>query len=100
LEELKEAGINRKYAQTVGISVDHRRTNKSTEALDLNVARLKDYMARLVVFPKKMNQFKKGDASAEDIENAVQLQGVVLPYEKPDDAVTFAPITEVIFKME
>merc|ERR1712232_1200033 len=29
LEELKEAGINRKVARTIGISVDHRRRNKS-----------------------------------------------------------------------
>merc|ERR1712042_60903 len=37
LEELKAAGISAKRARTVGISVDHRRKNKSTESLQANV---------------------------------------------------------------
>ena len=53
LTELKEAGINRKEARSIGIAVDHRRTNKSQEALDINVQRLTDYKAKLVVFPRK-----------------------------------------------
>ena len=44
LEELKTAGINAKYAQTVGIAVDHRRTNKCNESLSLNVDRLKVFI--------------------------------------------------------
>merc|ERR1711931_65040 len=31
LEELKAAGLSKKYAQTIGIAVDHRRRNKSVE---------------------------------------------------------------------
>merc|ERR1711973_1061911 len=31
LEELKTAGISRKYAATIGLSVDHRRKNRGTE---------------------------------------------------------------------
>jgi large subunit ribosomal protein L13e len=52
IEELKGAGFDPKYAQTVGIAVDHRRTNKSEESLKLNIQRLKDYKARLVVVKK------------------------------------------------
>lgn len=70
IEELKAAGIAVKKAKTIGISVDHRRTNKSTESLALNVARLKKYMGNLVVFPKK----GKGEAPAVG-----QLQGTVMP---------------------
>jgi len=33
LDELKEAGISKKLARTIGIAVDHRRTNKSVEAM-------------------------------------------------------------------
>merc|ERR1712166_1372279 len=33
LGELKGAGISAKKAGTIGIAVDHRRTNKSTESL-------------------------------------------------------------------
>ncbi|CAN0428286.1 unnamed protein product, partial [Scytosiphon promiscuus] len=44
--ELKEAGISKKVALTIGIAVDHRRTNKSVrESFATNVARLKDYRA-------------------------------------------------------
>ncbi|KAJ5892930.1 hypothetical protein N7504_009621 [Penicillium tannophilum] len=53
LAELKEAGIPKKLASTVGISVDHRRTNYSKESLVANVARLQDYKARLILFPAR-----------------------------------------------
>lgn len=48
LEELKAAGINAKYAQTVGIAVDHRRTNKCNESLSLNVDRLKVFIHSII----------------------------------------------------
>jgi len=47
LAELKEAGIPRKLAPTIGISVDARRQNLSMESLATNVERLKAYRARL-----------------------------------------------------
>ncbi|OQD82722.1 hypothetical protein PENANT_c020G04689 [Penicillium antarcticum] len=68
LAELKEAGIPKKLARTVGISVDHRRTNYSKESLTANVARLADYKARLILFPRKSGQFKKLDSSAEEVK--------------------------------
>jgi len=67
LTELKEAGIPRKLAPTIGISVDSRRQNLSTESLTVNVERLKAYRARLILFPRKLGQHKKGDASKEDV---------------------------------
>merc|ERR1712098_950319 len=56
LTELKEAGIPRKLAPTIGISVDARRQNLSTESLAVNVERLKAYQARLILFPRKLGQ--------------------------------------------
>ena len=38
--ELKEAGINKKQARGIGISVDHRRRNRCNESLQLNAQRL------------------------------------------------------------
>jgi large subunit ribosomal protein L13e len=35
LDEIRAAGLHPKYARTIGISVDHRRRNKSTEALQV-----------------------------------------------------------------
>lgn len=63
LEELKEAGIRRKEALTIGVSVDHRRKNRSVESLETNVQRLKLYKSKLIVFPKKANKPKKGDST-------------------------------------
>ncbi|KAH9818174.1 60S ribosomal protein L13 [Teratosphaeria destructans] len=70
LAELKEAGIPRKLAPTIGISVDPRRQNLSGESLKANVERLKAYKARLVLFPRKSGEHKKGDASAEEVKAA------------------------------
>eukprot|EP00736_Rhodelphis_marinus_P014259 Rmarinus@m.21899 len=72
LEELKAAGINRKVAPTIGIAVDHRRQNHSEESLAENTKRLKEYMARVVVFPRRPNKPKKGDAKKEEIATVTQ----------------------------
>nr|GMD28802.1 60S ribosomal protein L13-1-like [Ipomoea batatas] len=58
LEELKAAGIPKKLAPTIGISVDHRRRNSSLEGLQTNVQRLKTYKAKLVIFPRRSKKVK------------------------------------------
>lgn len=77
LAELKEAGIPRKLAPTIGIAVDPRRQSTSQEALSLNVERLKAYKARLILFPRKAGQHKKLDSSAEDVKAASDAKNVV-----------------------
>ena len=57
------AGIHKKVARTIGISVDPRRRNKSTESLQANVQRLKEYRSKLILFPRKPSAPKKGDSS-------------------------------------
>ena len=42
-----------------------------------NVARLKDYKARLILFPRKSGQFKKLDSSAEDVKAAKAGEGLI-----------------------
>ncbi|TID24972.1 60S ribosomal protein L13 [Venturia nashicola] len=69
LAELKAAGIPKKYAPTIGISVDPRRQNLSEEGLKVNVERLQEYMKRVIVFPRK-GKTVKGDASKEEVEAA------------------------------
>ena len=53
IEELRLAGLHPRFARTVGISVDHRRTNKSAESIERNVQRLKAYVEKLVLLPNK-----------------------------------------------
>ncbi|KAI9838193.1 MAG: 60S ribosomal protein L13 [Thelocarpon superellum] len=91
LEELKEAGIPRKLAPTIGISVDPRRQNLTIETLAVNAARLKAYRARLILFPRRAGLHKEGDASAEEVKavqkaereesgsGAVRRTGAILP---------------------
>ncbi|KAJ3303958.1 60S ribosomal protein L13 [Kappamyces sp. JEL0829] len=83
LEELKEAGIRRKEALTIGISVDHRRKNRNVEGLKANVARLQEYKSKLIVFPRKAGKAKKGDASAEETAAATQFTGPLFPVVTP-----------------
>lgn len=70
LAELKAAGIPRKFAQTIGISVDPRRQNLSEESLKANVERLQEYRKKLILFPRRNGKTKSGDASAEDVKAA------------------------------
>ncbi|XP_065844408.1 large ribosomal subunit protein eL13-like [Oscarella lobularis] len=94
LEEIKAAGLTPKFAQTVGIAVDHRRRNKSTESLQMNVQRLKEYMSKLIVFPRKANKPKKGDSDAEELKLARQLVGPLFPKAYPVDPPKARVITD------
>jgi len=105
---LKNASLNPKYARTIGIAVDPRRQNTSLECRDLNVKRLKAYLAKLILFPgkttrklaKKPEPMKEGkveakkprkqivpEASAEKIGSAAakeqSTKKVVLPVPEP-----------------
>ncbi|CAL9247114.1 unnamed protein product [Arabidopsis halleri] len=75
LEELKAAGIPKKLAPTIGISVDHHRKNRSLEGFQYNVQRLKTYKAKLVIFPRRAHKVKAGDSAPEELANATQVQG-------------------------
>lgn len=94
LAELKGAGLTAKYARTVGIAVDTRRTNRSMESLNLNIARLNEYKSKLVVFPKKRGVIKAGDSSKEETAAATQFVGAVLPLEKKSGEIVMEEVTD------
>jgi large subunit ribosomal protein L13e len=90
---LKAAGLTARYARTVGIAVDARRTNKSAESLNANVARLEEYKSKLIVFPKKrLSKVKNGDSSAEECKAATQFKGTVLPLAKASNEIVMGDI--------
>lgn len=60
---VQAAGIHKKTARTIGIAVDPRRRNRSTESLQANVQRLKEYRSKLILFPRKASAPKKGDST-------------------------------------
>ena len=94
LEELKMAGVKRKWARTVGIAVDHRRRNRSLEGMQANVQRLKEYTAKLLVFPRRPGKVKSGDSSAEELASATQVKGAFMPITLEKPAVDLVKINE------
>jgi len=83
LEELKAAGLSPKYAMTIGIAVDFRRTNSAQESLDLNLARLNAYKSNLVIL-------KKGD----DASGLAQHKGTVQPIDRTKPALEVTAVTD------
>lgn len=85
LDELKKAGIARKKAASIGIAVDHRRRNHCEESLKENADRLKLYMSKLMIMPRKGSKVKKGDTPRSEIEGAKLAAPCksVLPITKP-----------------
>ncbi|XP_065178541.1 large ribosomal subunit protein eL13-like [Sycon ciliatum] len=94
LEELKAAGISRKVAPTIGITVDHRRRNRSSESLQANVQRLKEYRSKLIVFPRKLSKPKRGDSDAAELKVASQLAGPILPIRQVHPTIKARAITD------
>merc|ERR1712224_1017729 len=96
LDELKEAKIPKKFAKTIGISIDHRRRNRCTESLQANVERLKLYMSKLLLFPKKSGAkgVKKGDTPRSELQNVAQnTLKEIIPVPKPDMTIQARAIT-------
>lgn len=75
IDELKAAGLNKKSALGLGVSIDHRRRNRTEESFSVNVNRLKAYRAKLVIIPRKPSsqRVKKGDATKEEIKGVKQV---------------------------
>ena len=85
------------YARTIGIAVDHRRSNRSKESLARNVERLKEYKANFIVFPKRNGAITVGDSSKAKKSAATQLGGnIMLPYGKKADTIEMQVITAEI----
>merc|ERR1711988_562326 len=84
---IKDAGLGKLEARSLGVAVDHRRRNRSVGGLQTNVQRLREYKANLVVFPRNAKKMKKGwvdDATADQTEAVQQSLGArTMPYVKP-----------------
>jgi ribosomal protein L13E len=52
LAEIKSVGLGVEFAKSVGITVDHRRKNRSQEGFENNKARLTNYLSKLVLYPR------------------------------------------------
>ena len=99
LEEIKAAGLTKNWAKSIGIAVDYRRTNRSVEGIQKNVQRLKEYRAKLILFPKKLSKPKKGDSSPEELKLATQLSGPILPKKTHHRREKAIPVPESKFSV-
>jgi large subunit ribosomal protein L13e len=87
--------VSAKFARTIGISVDPRRQNKSIEARQENIQRVKEYMSKLVLFPRHANRkVRRGEASEEERKVATQYKGEVLPIHNQAPVIEYRQITE------
>ncbi|ESU39022.1 LSU ribosomal protein L13E [Giardia duodenalis] len=86
LRELQGVGLSAGKARQIGIAVDPRRKNKSEESVARNVARLKEYLSKVTIFSKQ--------AKPEEIQQAIQHQGVVMPVVNPKPVITTGSIAE------
>ena len=106
-KELKEAGIKGlAYARSLGIAIDLRRKDTSKETLDLNAGRIKEYLARMILFPRNEKKPEKKpqvpEATADKLKSAeAQVQNTikgVIELPKKEIGYSFAPITEEMKK--
>ena len=106
-KELNEAGIKGlSYARSLGIAIDLRRKDTSKETLDLNSNRIKEYISRMILYPRNEQKPEKKpqvkEATAEKLkspEAKVQntIKGVIeLP--KKEIGYSFEPITDEMKK--
>eukprot|EP00703_Trepomonas_sp_PC1_P003358 JAP93248.1 Ribosomal protein L13 [Trepomonas sp. PC1] len=86
IQELQAVKLSTLRARQLGIAVDSRRVNKTQQGLDANVARLQEYMKRIVVFKK--------DAKPEEIKAAVQLK-TPLPIARHEAVITTGKLSDV-----
>ena len=106
-KELKEAGIKGlSYARSLGIAVDLRRKDTSKETLDLNAGRIKEYISRMILYPRKENKPAKKsqvpEATADKLNSAeAKMQNTVkgvIELPKKEIGYSFDPITEEMKK--
>lgn len=84
--ECEAAGLDHNYARTIGVSVDMRRRNKTKEAFEENVERLKVYVSRLTFYKDKK------EASRAGVD---QHKGIVMPIKRKSPFVRTIRASEI-----
>jgi large subunit ribosomal protein L13e len=108
LKELRTAGITSQlYARSIGIAIDTRRKDTCNETLNTNVNRLKDYLNRIILYPRKGHYDKKPiikEATKERLSGPdAKFQNTtktVLPLPQPESAVSLVSITKEMTSLE
>lgn len=81
--------------RTLGSTSNATTDDASTFSTQLNSKRLKEYMAKLILFPRKNSKPKHGDSPAEDLAKATQHKGAaIMPIEKVEKEVEMVAVTD------
>ena len=103
VDELKKAGINSVlFARSIGIAVDHRRKDTSSESQTINVNRIKDYISRMILYPRNVEKPEKKpivkEATKQQLESPEAKEQnkcpLVVPLPKAEVGYSFAPVTK------
>lgn len=101
LAELKLAGIKGvNYARSVGISIDKRRKDTCNETQKLNVERIKEYLSRMILYPRRRPDKKPQILEATPVQlktsEAVQqnTSKTIIPLPKPESAFSWSAISK------
>ena len=106
-KEVNEAGIKGlSYARSLGIAIDLRRKDTSKETLDLNAGRIKEYLSRMILYPRNEKKPDKKpqvqEATADKLNSAeAKIQNIikgVIELPKKEIGYSFSPITEQMKK--
>ena len=105
--ELKEAqilGIN--YARSLGIAVDLKRKDTCKETTGINAQRIKDYISRMILYPRKADKMDKKPQVKEATQEQLaapeaKMQNLckkIIPFPKEEAGYTFSQITDAMKK--
>jgi len=100
-DELKLAGIRGlNFARSIGICVDLRRKDTCSETQKMNAERVKEYVSKMILHPRK-NADKKPqvlEATPDQLKTAEAMQQnttkTVIPLPKPESAFSWGSITK------
>ena len=100
-KELESAGIKcLSYARSIGIAIDLRRKDTCSETLNVNTERIKNYISRIILYPRKKNDKKPQvkEATQEQLNTPEAKEQnkskVVIEFPKEEPGYEFANVTK------
>ena len=100
-KEIENAGLkNLLYVRSLGIAIDLKRKDTCKETLDLNTKRIKDYISRIILYPRKKVHKNPIVKEADDnLINTVEAKEqnkckFVIDFPKEDPGFEFSKVTD------
>ena len=104
-KEIENAGLRGlSYVRSLGIAVDLKRKDTCKETLDLNTKRIKDYISRIILYPRKKPdkkpQVKEADENLINTPEAKEQNKskVIIDFPKEDPGFEFTKVTDEMKK--